>query len=67
MSVTAPDVSVETAKPLVEVMGLGRVFDVSKPWLNRVTEGLPRRLLTAAADVTFSIGKRDSTRRWQAG
>ena len=39
---------------------LGRIFDVSKPWLNRVTEGLPRRLLTAAADVTFSIGKRET-------
>jgi peptide/nickel transport system ATP-binding protein len=45
---------------LVEVKNLGRVFDVSKPWLNRVTEGLPRRLLTAAADVTFSIGKRET-------
>jgi peptide/nickel transport system ATP-binding protein len=62
MSMTAPAaaVSVETAKPLVAVKGLGRVFDVSKPWLNRVTEGLPRRLLTAAADVTFSIGKRET-------
>jgi peptide/nickel transport system ATP-binding protein len=62
MSVTAPAPGVvpNTAKPLVEVKGLGRVFDVSKPWLNRVTEGLPRRLLTAAADVTFSIGKRET-------
>jgi len=60
MTATAPAVSMETAKPLVEVKGLGRVFDVSKPWLNRVTEGLPRTLLTAAADVTFSIGKRET-------
>jgi len=62
MSMTAPAraVSVDPAKPLVEVKGLGRVFDVSQPWLNRVTEGLPRRLLTAAADVTFSIGKRET-------
>jgi len=56
----APSAAVEPAKPLVEVKGLGRVFDVSKPWLNRVTEGLPRRLLTAAADVTFSIGRRET-------
>ena len=62
MSVTgsAPAMSAEPAKPLVEVRNLGRVFDVSRPWLNRVTEGLPRRLLTAAADVTFSIGRRET-------
>jgi peptide/nickel transport system ATP-binding protein len=62
MSVTAPapTIAAESAKPLVEVRNLGRVFDVSKPWLNRVTEGLPRRLLTAAADVSFSIVKRET-------
>src|SRR5947209_13403405 len=62
MSMTgpAPILSAEPAKPLVEVVGLGRVFDVSKPWLNRITEGLPRRLLTAAAEVTFSIAKRET-------
>ena len=38
MTAPAPDVSVEAAKPLVAVKGLGRIFDVSKPWLNRVTE-----------------------------
>ena len=60
MTAPAPDVPVEAAKPLVEVKGLGRIFDVSKPWLNRVMEGLPRRLLAAAADVTFSIGQRET-------
>src|ERR1041385_8576621 len=60
MTAPAPTVAAETARPLVEVKGLGRVFDVSKPWLNRVTEGLPRRLLTAAAAVTFSIAKRET-------
>ncbi len=60
MTAPAPDISVETEKPLVGVKGLGRVFDVSKPWLNRVTERLPRRLLTAAADVTFAINKRET-------
>jgi peptide/nickel transport system ATP-binding protein len=41
--------------PLVKVENLSRVFDVSKPWLNRALEGLPRRLLSAVADVSFSI------------
>jgi len=50
----------ETVKPLVEVKNLGRIFDVSKPWLNRVTERLPRRLLVAAAEVTFSIATRET-------
>ena len=49
-----------TAAPLVEVTDLGRIFDVSKPWLNRVTEGLPRSLLRAAANVTFSIPRRET-------
>src|SRR5207244_10050544 len=57
MTALLPPVSPEAARPLVEVRNLGRIFDVSKPWLNRVTEGLPRRLLTAAAEVTFSINK----------
>jgi peptide/nickel transport system ATP-binding protein len=60
MTAPAPGVAAETAKPLVEVKGLGRIFDVSKPWLNRITEGLPRRLLVAAANVTFSINKRET-------
>jgi peptide/nickel transport system ATP-binding protein len=60
MTAPAPAASPATGRPLVEVKNLGRVFDVSKPWLNRVTERLPRRLLTAAADVTFSIAKRET-------
>jgi peptide/nickel transport system ATP-binding protein len=60
MTATAPAAAAEATKPLVEVMNLGRVFDVSKPWLNRVTEGLPRCLLTAAAEVTFSIARRET-------
>jgi peptide/nickel transport system ATP-binding protein len=62
MSMTAPAMSPvpDAARPLVEVKGLGRVFDVSKPWLNRITEGLPRRLLTAAAEVSFAIDKRET-------
>jgi peptide/nickel transport system ATP-binding protein len=60
MAAHVPPIAPETARPLVEVKNLGRVFDVSKPWLNRVTERLPRRLLTAAAEVTFSINKRET-------
>ncbi|MEM9028717.1 MAG: oligopeptide/dipeptide ABC transporter ATP-binding protein [Pseudomonadota bacterium] len=42
-------------KPLVEVQGVSRQFDVSKPWLNRVIEGESRRYLKAVSDVSFSI------------
>jgi peptide/nickel transport system ATP-binding protein len=37
------------------VRNLRRVFDVSKPWLNRVLEGGERQFLTAVADVSFDI------------
>lgn len=43
---------------LVRVNHLTRVFDVSKPWLNRVTERLPKRMLTAVSDVSFEIKER---------
>jgi peptide/nickel transport system ATP-binding protein len=49
-----------SATPLVHAERLGRVFDVSKPWLNRLVERLPRRLLRAVADVSFAIGRRDT-------
>jgi peptide/nickel transport system ATP-binding protein len=47
----------EGPRPLLEVDKLTRVFDVSRPWLNRIIEGEPQRLLTAAADVSFSIAR----------
>jgi peptide/nickel transport system ATP-binding protein len=43
--------------PLISVEGLSRVFDVSQPWLNRVIEREPRKLLTAVNDVSFTIAK----------
>ncbi|MCC1481200.1 ABC transporter ATP-binding protein [Roseibaca sp. Y0-43] len=43
--------------PLVQVEGLTRRFDISKPWLNRVLERETRQFLTANADVNFSINK----------
>ena len=44
-----------SAKPAVEVRGVGREFDVSRPWLTRVLAGEPRRTLRAVEDVTFAI------------
>ena len=49
-----------TAVPLIRVDDLSRVFDVSRPWLDRVTQGLPRTFLVAAANVTFSIERRET-------
>ena len=40
---------------LVSVRHLTRIFDVSRPWLNRLIERRPRALLTAVSDVSFEI------------
>lgn len=40
---------------LVSVKNLTRIFDVSKPWLNRLIERRPKALLQAVADVSFEI------------
>jgi peptide/nickel transport system ATP-binding protein len=45
------------AAPLVTADNLGRLFDVSRPWLDRVTERLPRQLLPAVTAVSFTIGR----------
>ncbi|MEO0829840.1 MAG: oligopeptide/dipeptide ABC transporter ATP-binding protein [Pseudomonadota bacterium] len=42
----------------VSIKGLTRVFDVSKPWLNRVLERRGKALLTAVSDVSFEIEER---------
>jgi peptide/nickel transport system ATP-binding protein len=42
-------------EPLLTLDRVGRDFDVSRPWLNRVLEGEPRRLLRAVDDVSFEI------------
>ncbi len=49
-----------TIAPLVLVDNLSCVFDVSKPWLERKIQGLPRQLLVAAANITFSIGRNET-------
>jgi peptide/nickel transport system ATP-binding protein len=41
--------------PLLELAGVSRDFDVSRPWLNRVVEQEPRRYLRAVDKVSFSI------------
>ena len=41
--------------PLVQARDLAKTFDVSPPWLNRVLEGAPRRLLRAVNGVGFDI------------
>ena len=43
------------AETLLELVDVGREFDVSRPWLNRVLEGEPRRSLRAVDGVSFSI------------
>lgn len=43
---------------LVNVSNLTRIFDVSKPWLNRVVERRQKAFLTAVSDVSFEISER---------
>src|SRR3981081_1261183 len=46
-----------TSAPFIDVKNLRRVFDVSKPWLNRVLEGGHLEFLKAVDGVTFDIKK----------
>ena len=48
------------AREHIKVENLVRVFDVSRPWLNRVIEQEPRRLLTAVDGVSFAIPRGDT-------
>ena len=43
------------AQPLLRLDDVGRDFDVSRPWLNRVLEGAPRLLLRAVDGLSFDI------------
>ena len=43
--------------PLLKVESVSRDFDVSAPWLNRVIEREPRRILRAVDGVSFEISK----------
>jgi len=51
-----PEAAVQ-AKALLEVENLSKVFDVSKPWLNRVIEGQSRQLLRAVDGISFTINR----------
>ena len=42
-------------RPLVEVHGLSKTFDVSAPWLDRMIERRPRQFVHAVDRVGFSI------------
>jgi peptide/nickel transport system ATP-binding protein len=44
-------------RPLLRLIDVGRDFDVSRPWLNRVIEGAPRQLLRAVDGVSFEVSK----------
>ena len=43
--------------PLLKLDSVSRDFDVSRPWLNRVIEHEPRRILRAVDRVSFEISK----------
>ncbi|MEX1074639.1 MAG: oligopeptide/dipeptide ABC transporter ATP-binding protein, partial [Burkholderiales bacterium] len=44
-------------RALVRLIEVGRDFDVSRPWLNRVLEGAPRQLLRAVDGVSLELQK----------
>jgi peptide/nickel transport system ATP-binding protein len=46
-----------TNAALLRLEDVGRDFDVSRPWLNRVLEGVPRQLLHAVDGVSFEVRK----------
>src|SRR3984893_498875 len=46
-----------SSAPFIDVKNLRRVFDVSKPWLNRVLEGGHLEFLKADDGVSFDIRK----------
>jgi peptide/nickel transport system ATP-binding protein len=46
--------------PLVKVDNVTLAYDLSKSWLERKIEKLPRQILVAAANVSFSIDRRET-------
>jgi oligopeptide/dipeptide ABC transporter ATP-binding protein len=50
----------QPAETLVDAHGLSRVFDVSKPLLNRIVEREEKAFLKAVTDVSFTIGRRET-------
>ena len=56
-SLLAPSAPAAHSSPLVEIRDLRRVFDVSRPWLNRVIERQPRMFLKAVDGVSVDIAR----------
>ncbi|HKM62991.1 MAG TPA: oligopeptide/dipeptide ABC transporter ATP-binding protein [Acidisphaera sp.] len=55
-----PDVAVQPGVaevPVLEARDLGRTYDVSRPWLQRVLSGGQRRTLRAVDGVSFALPK----------
>jgi len=48
------------SSPLLRLEEVGRDFDVSRPWLNRALEGLPRQALRAVDGVSFEVRKAET-------
>src|SRR5687767_41443 len=46
-----------SVNPLLKLESVSRDFDVSRPWLNRVLEREPRRILRAVDRVSFEVRK----------
>jgi peptide/nickel transport system ATP-binding protein len=46
--------------PFVKADRLTCVFDVSRPWLERTLAGAPKQRLTAVADLSFAIARRET-------
>ncbi|HEX5611324.1 MAG TPA: oligopeptide/dipeptide ABC transporter ATP-binding protein [Burkholderiales bacterium] len=51
----AERIKVSDERPLIELRDVGRDFDVSRPWLNRVIEGEPRLFLRAVDGFSAAI------------
>ncbi|HMA89972.1 MAG TPA: oligopeptide/dipeptide ABC transporter ATP-binding protein [Burkholderiales bacterium] len=47
-------------RPLLRLRGLGRDFDVSRPWLNRALERAPRQLLRAVDELSFDVRRSET-------
>jgi peptide/nickel transport system ATP-binding protein len=56
----APAPPAASAAPLVRAENLGRIFEVSSPWLTRVLESLPRQFVVAVADMSFEIAREET-------
>ena len=47
----------DATQPLVALRDVGRDFDVSRPWLNRLLERTPRHILRAVNDFSLEVNR----------